>query len=115
MAGAEGLKLAEEAGVFKRTFAALCDALGDDSFKRWDGQRFLGEFLMSVYEVVAVGVSQNIDEIEKLGASSSEFIASRAKELWSNEVFRKNSGAGVRGTTRLAKLLPLSKDFFRPS
>ena len=115
MAGAEGFKLAEEAGVFKRTFAALCDALGDDSFKRWDGQRFLGEFLMSVYEVVAVGVSQNIDEIEKLGASSSEFIASRAKELWSNEVFRKNSGAGVRGTTRLAKLLPLSKDFFRPS
>jgi len=115
MASTEGFKLADEKAVFERTFTALRDALNDDAFRRWDGQRFLGKFLMSVFEVVAVGVSQNIDEIEKLGANSSEFIAGRAKDLWSNDVFQKNSGAGVRGTTRLAKLLPLSKDFFRPS
>ena len=67
---------------------------------------------MSVFEVVALGVSKNIDQIETLDDNPVDFIVRRAKDLWQNEVFLQNSGAGVRGTTRLAKLLPMAQEFF---
>ncbi len=98
--------------VFERTFGLLNAALGANAFKRWDGDRFAGKFLMSVFEVVALGVSKNIDQIETLDDNPVDFIVRRAKDLWQNEVFLQNSGAGVRGTTRLAKLLPMAQEFF---
>ena len=103
-----------EAIIFKRTFKLLDDALGKNSFKRWQGERFVGSFLMSLFEVVAIGVSHSIDQIDNLSDKKS-FIEDRVKKLWSNDVFNKNSGAGVRGTTRLAKLLPLAETYFIPA
>ncbi len=44
-----------ETDVFERTFALLDNSLGSDAFKRWNGERFLGAFLMSVFEVIAIG------------------------------------------------------------
>jgi hypothetical protein len=101
----------EETEVFERTFGLLQTTLGENAFKRWNGDRFVGKFLMSLFEVIAVGISHNINQIES-SADAVDFVVSRAKDLWQNEVFQQNSGAGVRGTTRLAKLLPMAKEFF---
>jgi hypothetical protein len=104
-----------ERNVFEQTFSALNDALGSDAFKRWDGEAFRGKFLMSVFEVMATGTSMNIEEISALDAEArSRFLVEKAKGLWDDPVFRENSGAGVRGTTRLVNLLPMAKDFLRP-
>lgn len=103
-----------EFAVFERTFGLLSSALGNSAFKRWNGGEFGGKFLQSVFEVVALGVSSNIDAIETLGTAKNEWVVDRCKALWANETFAQYSGAGVRGTTRLTKLLPLAKDFFRP-
>lgn len=106
---------ANEETVFGRTFALLNAALGGKAFKRWDGQSFTGAFLMSVYEVVALGVSRNIDAIEAMGPEvSSAHIQDKCKALWAHPTFVKYSGAGVRGTTRLAHLLPLAQGYFQP-
>jgi hypothetical protein len=43
-----------------------------------------------------------------------KFILQAAKTLWHNDIFKKNSGAGVRGTTRLSRLLPLAKQHLNP-
>lgn len=100
---------------FKKIFSLLNESLGDKAFKRWDGNSFGGKFLMSLYETIAFGVSQNIDEISGQNkGEQNKFIISRAKELWADPVFVKNSGAGIRGTTRLSKLLPMAKGFFKP-
>ena len=105
----------KERSVFKRTFSLLNDSLDSKAFKRWDGDSFGGKFLMSLFETIAFGVSQNIDRIAKKEKEEQlEFVASRAKELWSDKVFEKNSGAGIRGTTRLSKLLPMAEGFFKP-
>ncbi|HCJ7274011.1 TPA: DUF262 domain-containing protein [Vibrio cholerae] len=104
-----------EAVLFKKTFSLLNESLGSSVFKRWDGQNFSGKFLMSLYETITFGVSQNLTEIESKNKNYQiEFIEERVKALWSDPAFEKNSGAGVRGTTRLAKLLPMAKGFFRP-
>lgn len=105
----------EQETLFRKTFSLLNEALGDKAFKRWDGTNFSGKFLMSLYEVIAFGIAQNLSEIERKPRKDQiEFVTSRAKSLWDDETFEKNSGAGIRGTTRLANLLPMAKGFFNP-
>lgn len=109
------LDLDNEADIFNKTFQFLNEALGDKAFRRWNGNDFSGAFLHSVYEVMATGVSKNITDLEGLGADNrNAFIQERAKGLWQNQTFNENSGAGVRGTTRLAKLLPMAGDWLKP-
>lgn len=104
---------ATEQAVFEDTFRFLGDALEDNAFRKWDGQGFAGQFLMSVYEVVATGVSQNIEAIRGMEeAERNAFIQVRVKALWNNNIFQQNSGAGVRGTSRLTHLLPIAQPYF---
>lgn len=105
----------KEKECFEKTFSLLNAVLGSKAFKRWDGNSFSGKFLMSLYETIAFGVSKNIAYYEALGPEDQvEIITNKAKELWSHPVFEKNSGAGVRGTSRLSNLLPMAEDFFKP-
>ena len=83
--------MAGEGEVFSRTFRYLDDALGARAFKRWNGYAFSGKFLMSVFEVLAT-----------------------ARSLWRNPVFEANPVAGVRGTTRLSRLLPIAGLLLNP-
>lgn len=111
----KGFSQSKELSVFKRTFALLDKALGHKAFKRWADGDFKGKFLMSLFEVIATGVSQNIDALSKLTPDKAKsFIVKKAKELWNEQTFTKNSGAGVRGTTRLANLLPMAAVWFKP-
>lgn len=108
--------LAAEALVFTRTFQYLNEALGDRAFRRWNGQAFTGKFLMSVFEVLATGTSHNVDALGDMQPNDrNAFIMSAAQEIWNNEVFVANSGAGVRGTSRLARLLPIAADLLNPA
>ncbi|WP_243286617.1 DUF262 domain-containing protein [Geothrix terrae] len=104
-----------EGEIFNKTFKLLNRALNSGAFKKWDGSRFTGKFLMSLFEVVSIGVSKQISEIEKLTEDGQiDLITSRVKALWSDTTFLSHSGAGTRGTTRLVHLLPLSNEYFRP-
>jgi len=104
-----------EKDVFDKTFAILRQTLQDKAFKRWDGMSFTGKFLMSVFEVLAIGTAGNLDKIMTMGRKqATDHILQRAQALWENEVFKANSGAGIRGTTRLARLLPMAEEFMKP-
>lgn len=113
MASDHNFDRGEQQALFERTFKTLYDALGNQAFKRWDGHDFRGKFLISVFEVLAPGIAKNIDEIEGL-ENPTDFIVAKAKELWANEIFQKNSGGGTRGTTRLINLLPMSEEYMKP-
>lgn len=105
----------QESEVFNGTFRLLKQALGSKAFKRWNGSSFTGQFLMSVFEVMATGVSKNLSRIQTLpNDQPKNSIVQRAKDLWCDPVFQANSGAGVRGTTRLMRLLPMAEGFLRP-
>ncbi len=109
------LELKKEKAIFERTFGYLSEALGGDAFKRWNGEKFAGKFLMSLFEVIAIGTAQNIDALDKLTPIRRKNAITRAaKRLWGNEIFTANSGAGVRGTTRLSKLLPIAAEAMKP-
>lgn len=106
-----------ESSVFFRTFDLLNKSLGESAFKKWDrnASSYGGKFLMSCFEVISIGTSKNIDSICSMDEEEQiRFIKEKSKLLWNEDLFIKNSGAGVRGTTRLANLLPMGADFFRP-
>lgn len=103
-----------EGKVFLDTFDFLNRALGSDAFKKWDGAKHSGGFLVSGFDVIATGLSKRIDEIRQMELSErNTFIAEKVRAVWINEIFLKNSGMGVRGTTRLVNLLPLSDNIFK--
>jgi hypothetical protein len=107
--------LESEGEAFSRTFKILNEAMGPSAFKKWDGAAFKGMFLMSVYEVMSTGVSHNLDAIEAMSINErNSFVKDKARGLWANEAFTQNSGAGVRGTTRLTKLLPIAAELLKP-
>jgi hypothetical protein len=115
MASDSAFPFGAEKEIFEKTFTLLNRAMGQDAFKRWDGNHFTGKFLMSLFEVTATGVSENIADITSRGQpGDADFVQERAKTLWQSETFKQNSGAGVRGTTRLAKLLPMAASHFKP-
>jgi hypothetical protein len=116
MATSQSFDMDGESGVFERTFRFLNEALGDRAFKRWNGQVFSGKFLHSVFEVLATGVSTNVDALEAMQPEQRNgFLEDAARGLWNNIVFSANSGAGVRGTTRLSKLLPIAGKLLNPN
>ncbi|GAB3231731.1 hypothetical protein [Pseudaeromonas pectinilytica] len=105
-----------EETIFKQTFTLLNNTLGDKAFKKWDGQQFKGKFLISLFETISNGVQVNYNEITSIEPPEEQnnFILNKIKNLWSEQTFTNNSGAGVRGTTRLANLLPFSVAYFKP-
>lgn len=104
-----------EEKIFLDIFNLLNDALASKAFKKWDGQDFKGKFLISLYEIITNGIQSNYDSIFGIQDSQERinFVVEKIKLLWSTDAFTKNSGAGVRGTTRLANLLPLSIEHFK--
>jgi hypothetical protein len=107
--------LEEEERVFKQTFLLLHQVAGQDVFKRWEGERFTGKFLVSVYEVITFGVSKNLAAITKLNDRDQlSFVKGKVQALGKNATYQQYSGAGKSGSSRLTKLLPMAEDWFRP-
>ncbi|MDF2369774.1 MAG: DUF262 domain-containing protein [Rhizobiaceae bacterium] len=115
LASDQTLNMVEEGRIFTKTFEILEAALGDSAFQRWNGQAFTGKFLMSLFEVVATGVSKNLPALEAMTPDDrNALLKAKAQGLPDDLTFSQNSGAGVRGTTRLSNLLPIAEGLMRP-
>lgn len=98
--------------LFEQTFSVLDETLGDNAFKRYSKKktRHEGGFLVSLYEVVALGVAFNIAN-NTLCAKSK--IAERARSIWDDPQFTGWATAGVNASRRLPKLIPYGRALFR--
>lgn len=95
--------------AFDVTFNILNKAMGDNSFKRYKSEddRFLGGFLLSAYEVVALGIGYNYQN-----PLPTDQISDRIKSIWSDPTYQKWSGAGVNAARRLPHLIKLGREEF---
>ncbi len=102
----------EEQKAFENTFSYLRDNFGSDSFRRYDPStnKFAGGFLISAFELVALGIGYNYKEI----MSSSIDVVDIAKNLWMNENFTSRSGSGIRASLRIPNTLSLGRKAFKP-
>lgn len=98
--------------LFDETFNVLNRTIGDDAFRRYNvnKSKHEGGFLLSLFEVVALGIAYNISH-NKL--CNEDQIADKAKSLWSDQQFKKWAGSGVTASRRLPRLIPLGRELFQ--
>lgn len=97
--------------AFSITFNAIYQALGPDCFRRSDGQKGRGGFLISVFEVLAVGLGSNIVRSKKPKPDIAK-IKKAISQLWIDTVFENYSRSGRSATSRIPKLIPLGRSLF---
>lgn len=103
---------------FMRTFQLLNSALGNDAFRRYDRtfNRFSGSFYISSFEVVAIGLGKNINDYPvEWTTHDTENVKRKVTQLWDNEVFKRNTGSGIRASTRLQAMLTFGQEYMRNS
>lgn len=101
----------KEKRIFTNTFKMAYNALEDGAFKRYDTKkdRFVGGFLLSAFEVIALGIGYNYDKSKP----SSKDILKIVKTMWSQKEYTDNSGSGVKASSRLPKLIPIGRKLFK--
>lgn len=111
MATDETLDQSLEEEAFRYTFRHLAEELEDDSFRKFDSnkERFLGGFLISAFEVLALGIGSNYESYQN--GSTLPDLRDKAKRLWENEEFLDGIGSGVRGSSRIPVTVPLGRDY----
>lgn len=97
--------------LFEKTFKLLSEVLDDDAFKRFNVKkgRHEGGFLLSLFEVIALGVAFNI------GAKTlcaKDKIVERARSVWTEKAFTDWATSGVTATRRLPRLIPFGRNLF---
>lgn len=103
-----------EEAAFRFAFAKLAETLGEDSFRRFDAakQRYVGGFLLSVFEVLALGVGYNFERCRDSKAMPD--IGDVSRRLSDDEEFKKYSGSGVRASSRIPHTVPLGRRLLSP-
>lgn len=101
----------EDYDVFRRVFDILSRTLGDNALRKFDParNRFGGPFLISAFELVALGIAANIDFVE---SKSVEWLEEKIKNIWSDERTDGIYGQGVSTARRLPKTLTVGRQYF---
>lgn len=95
---------------FKGLFDLLNSTMGEDSFKKWipEDEKYKGAFLLSSFEAIVPGLTQNYAFWEK----RPEDLKRRIKDLYSNPDYIKANQKGTRSLDRMCQLISLSKAWF---
>lgn len=101
----------EQAALFARLFTLLDEEPAASLFRRYDpaSDRFLGNFSVSAYETVTVGVASNIEVWE--GADTGQ-LRTKVGSIWTNPTFQRYTGSGIPATTRVPWTVKLGREMF---
>lgn len=97
--------------VFKKTFDLLENSIGEDAFKRYSvsKKRHEGGFLLSQFEVVALGLAQNVRNNTNLASTK---ISNVVSGIWSDKRYTEWASSGINASRRVPRLIPLGRTLF---
>jgi hypothetical protein len=100
----------EEGRAFKGTFDILAQATKDNSFRKYDAEKnkFVGGFLITPFEVVALGIGFNYPNTLELN-QYEDLI----RKFWYTDYRTLPTGSGVRASTRIPAILPYGRKLFQ--
>lgn len=107
----EGVDFISYSDNFNQTFQLLNRVLGEDSFKRFDGDKFKGKFLESAFEAVSIGIAFNFDSYKF--PEDNQIIIDKIKQIHSHPNFVSYTGSGSNARTRIPNVIPFAKEHFR--
>lgn len=96
---------------FKRLFKIL-NSLNIHPFSKYNSSKeaFEGMFLISAFEVIAMGLGKNIKHYTQ---KNTDDIIKKIKQLWSNNDFQRVSGTGKSAKTRMASCIDIGDEMFK--
>ncbi len=99
----------QETEAFQKTFEILQET-GSDSFRKYDHRKnkFLGGFLVSAYEAIALGIGYHYENISNIN------IRDKIKEIWQDSDYTDYLGSGLNAQTRMPKLIDFGRRKFQP-
>lgn len=95
--------------IFSRIFRLLNEILGENFFRRFQGDTFSGPFMLSAFEAIIPGLFVNINYWE----SNKENLKNKIVEIYSQDEFINASKKGTRALDRMCQLVTFSKMWFR--
>jgi hypothetical protein len=97
--------------IFKDTFDILNLQVGENAFKRFNAakKRHEGGFLLSQFEVIALGLASNVRNNTVVTNSK---IPSVVSGIWSNSNYTDWSSSGINASRRIPKLIPFGRSIF---
>ncbi|WP_433313271.1 DUF262 domain-containing protein [Micromonospora sp. CA-269861] len=101
---------------FKDLFKVL-SASGAEVFRRYNRpkKKASGAFSVSAFEAATLGVASHLAAWQDVAPERrASRLKVRVSELWNDSEFNKNSGAGVRATTRIPKMGSIGSRIFLP-
>ena len=98
---------------FNETFNLLYEVLGEDSFKKYNGEKSLGPFLTSAFQGIATGVFKNISEII-VSEDRNDWLKSKIQGFYSEGLFLKNTVPGAKAIPRYKELSIFGAEYFKP-
>ncbi|MBC3929076.1 DUF262 domain-containing protein [Undibacterium sp. CY21W] len=98
---------------FKKLFDLLNAALGESSFRRFQGQKHTGRFLDSAFEPITIGLGSNLSDYDLSNSKDIELIKEKIESLWELPDFLNNMGSGSNAKIRIPRLIALGKIHFK--
>lgn len=97
--------------AFIETFDLLSVTVGDGAFKRFNisKKRHEGGFLLSQFEVIALGVAFNLRSNVPI---TKVRLPKKIESIWTNPEYTSWAGSGITAARRLPRLLPLGRKLF---
>ena len=101
----------EERRVFEKTFTTLWQSMQDESFRRYDANRdrFVGKFLISAYEAIAIGLGSCIVLNEAYSQKNPREVAI---SIWQDPDFLNSIGAGANLRARIPATIGAGRKHF---
>jgi hypothetical protein len=98
-----------EYAIFKKTFDLIYENMDDQAFCKYykDRGKFAGKSLVSVFEIVAIGLGKNSGEIPEGFDFNKELI-----DLWAKIEEERISWIGDNASGRLPKTIKLGKELY---
>lgn len=104
----------KESEAFKKAFRILNASLGENAFRKYQGDKYTGAFSLSIFEVIALGIGYNINLYEEGNEEYLDKIKAVSMNLLSNQIFTRKSGSGARASFRLPHILPMGREMLMP-
>jgi hypothetical protein len=95
--------------VFYKTFSIIEANGGEDVFRKWDGRRFVGPFLNSCFEVIAMGIGYQLAQ----GRECRIDLEDVAHTIWSTEGQEARRTSGRSAEARILKSVPYGRKLLR--
>lgn len=107
-------ELLELVNLLRDVFSVV-SAAGPTAFRKYDSSKdkTVGGFSVSTFEAVTSGVAAHIESWKTLRPEQQEAqLLQKVRNLWEDEEFIANSGAGVRATSRVPRMPSIGNRVF---